>query len=221
MMTDSQHSDADHIHEFIDRWEYTRPNFLTLSNNQGRYFDGGTYRSWLPEGTEGSDFIFVSDHNRSSAPLTVDRIGANKRMINANMRTYHIADKVNLPLSWTDLPSRAYSSLDGYPAWKDDQTLDKDQRSICKFTADGAAGGVEMLDWHQRHPGSFWVFLNYDSNANSGQPDALTTKSYSKVFEMIVTDFSYDITRRSHGHYVGNTMYAVDLWDVSMTLEQV
>lgn len=218
MWTDGLHTDAAHIQEFRNRWKYTRPNFITLSNNQGRYFQDGALRSWLPEGEEGKDFIFVSDHNRSSANISNSRIGNNKRMINGNMRSYHIADKVTLPLSWEDLPSRAYSDLEGYPAWKAEQV--SGIHTICKFTVDGGAGGGELLNWHLKHPGSFWVFMNYDSNTNPSVPESISTAGYSRVFEMIITDFSYDITRRSHGYQVGNSIYAVDLWDVSMTLEQ-
>jgi hypothetical protein len=37
------HTELDHMNEFRSRWEYVngdfgRPNFMTFSNNQGRYF---------------------------------------------------------------------------------------------------------------------------------------------------------------------------------------
>jgi len=217
----TDHLDIDHINEFKERWPYTRPNFVTFCNTSGRYFNEGTYETWLPEGEDYKDYIILTDHNRAPTSLSVDRIGSNKRMINANMRTYHIADKLTIPLSWTDIPSRSFSTTGGFAAWKEDQLLPRAEQSICKFTADGGAGGIEMLDWYQRHRGSFWAFFNFDSYPVSAIGDTIITKGYSRVYEMVVTDFTYDIKRRSHGYHFGDAIYAVDMCDLSMTLEEV
>jgi hypothetical protein len=213
-------SDADHMNWFKDRWEYVngtfgRPNLLTLSNNPGRYYVDGAEQLWLPDGVEGTDFILISDHNRSGAPFTTERIGTNKRMINGRMRSYHIADKLSTSLSWDDLPSRAYSDLNGYEAHK------ASPNTVAKFTVDGGAGGVEMLKWYQQHHGSFWAFFSFDA-VPVPLPNNIVFNGYARVYEMMITDFDYETTKRSRGFACGNgDMYYLDLWNVSMTLEEV
>jgi hypothetical protein len=215
MFTSGVHTDADHVQEFQNRWDYVngvygRPNFVTFSENKGRYFNG----IWLPEGSEGEEFIFVSDHNRGAAQFTPDRIGARKRMINGQLRSYHVADKFSLPLNWDNLPSRAYSDRTGYSAYI------LDPNGIAKFTVDGGAGGLELLDWHNRHQGSFWAFFSYDATrADIG--NTAIYQGYSMIREVIITDFEYEIVGRSPGALAGNNRYFVDMWNLSMTLEEV
>ncbi len=252
-------SDLDHIRSFVERWQYVsnarqtytgtyqsqpvtddrldldtgRPNFLTLSNNKGRYFlydesDPLSPRKWLPEGTEGIDYIFVSDHGRSTAQFSVNRIGSQKRMINGNLRGYHTADKLVVPLSWEDLPSRAYSDKAGYQAYKANNR-------VKQYTADGGCGGMELLDWYNKHPGSMWAFFSMDAIPSIAVPDHVSNQGYARIHEVIIKDFSYDVKKRSQGWieyeniYDGGGVltgrnefrYGYDTWDVSMTLEEV
>lgn len=220
----SIHTDLDHIKEFKARWQYSRPNFLTLATNQGRYFVNSTdpdypARLWLPEGEENVDFVMLSDHNRSTAPFGTERIGSRKRMINGDMRSYFIADKLSITVSWDEIPSRAYSTMGGYADWVENQT------GCAKFTVDGGAGGVEMLRWHNEHKGSMWAFFSFDNIDTDAVHPEVAFKGYGRVYEMMITDFDYEVTRRSGGFPVVNggvpeTLY-LDLWNVSMTLEEV
>jgi hypothetical protein len=259
-------SDLDHIQSFVNRWQYInknkqtatglytdpltgtqspaddasmsldlgRANFLTLANNKGRYYlydnDSPTPRKWLPDGQEGTDYIFISDHNRSSAPFSTNRIGVQKRMINGKMRGYHVADKLTMVLSWTDLPSRAYSDKAGYSAFVNNP-------HVKQYTADGGAGGLEMLEWYQSHVGSMWAFFSFDAIPNIGVPDHVSNQGYARIYEMVIQNFDYEIKSRSRGwneyhntyspgnnnQLTGRTeyRYGYDLWDVSMTLEEV
>lgn len=218
----SVHTDLDHIKEFKERWEYSRPNFISLSDNSGRYFVNSTdpdiaSRLWLPEGTEGEDFILLSDHNRSTAPFSTERIGSRKRMINADMRAYFVADKLSITLSWEDIPSRAYSTLGGYADWS------SNPKSCTKFTVDGGAGGVEMLNWHNSRKGSMWAFMSFDGAPSEDVNPDVIFKGYGRVYEMMITDFDYEVTRRSGGFAMEGTNQKLylDLWNVSMTLEEV
>jgi hypothetical protein len=236
VFTVNGHTDAQHIAEFEARWEWVRPNFIVLSENQGRYFVDGERRIWLPEGKENTDFIILSDHNRSTAPFGIERIGTRKRMINGDMRAYFVADKLSISLDWDDLPSRAYATLEGYEtyaayeaskvAYKEWQqsNMSTPEPTIttpsCKFTADGGAGGVEMLKWHNSHKGSMWAFFSFDGvGVDIGQE--ATFKGYSRVYEMMITDFEYEVTKRSTGFPVADETYYLDLWNVSLTLEEV
>jgi hypothetical protein len=145
-------------------------------------------------------------------------------MINGDMRTYHVADKITLPLDWTDIPSRAYSVLEGYDAWKNYQETKgtpSQTSEVVKFTVDGGAGGVEMLKWWQGHHGSFWVFLSFDGVPKNIERSAVFG-GYGRVYRMIIKDFTYDVSKRSQGFLCddGDMVY-LDFWDVSMSLEEV
>lgn len=213
-------ADSDHMNWFKERWEYVngvfgRPNFVTFSNNPGRYYVDGAEQLWLPDGVEGQDFIIVSDHNRAPVSFQTDRIGSNRRTINGRMRSYHIADKLSLDLSWEDLPSRAYSDLNGYDLWKADPT------QVTKFTVDGGAGGVELLKWWQGHHGSFWAFFSFDGVPVT-LPDNVVFNGYARVYEMTIVDFDYEVSKRSRGVAAsGGGFYYLDFWNVSLKLEEV
>lgn len=213
-------ADVDHINWFKERWEYVngvfgRPNLMTFSDNPGRYYYGDSEDLWLPDGVEGEEFIIVSDHNRSPAPFTTDRIGSNRRMINGRMRSYHVADKLSLDVSWDDLPSRAYSALNGYELWKEDPS------TTTKFTVDGGAGGLELLKWYQQHPGSFWVFFSFDG-VPVAMPENIVFNGYARVYEMTMTSFDYEVSKRSRGVAAsGGGFYYLDFWNVSLKLEEV
>jgi hypothetical protein len=124
---------------------------------------------------------------------------------------------LTLDLSWDLIPSRAYSTLGGYSDWI------KDPSRCAKFTVDGGAGGVEMLNWYNSHKGSMWVFLSFD-NAPSQQARTDTIFSgYGRVHEVMITSFEYDVIQRSGGFPIngGSEKLFLDLWNVSMTLEEV
>jgi hypothetical protein len=99
------------------RKKWIRPQAIIFSNNSGGILDGVPQIS----GIEREDFIILSDHNRSDIAFSTNRLENRKRMVNGHMRSYHIADKMNISFSYSMLiPSRSY---DGDP----------------EFDADGAA----------------------------------------------------------------------------------
>jgi hypothetical protein len=69
---------------------------------------------YLPTGNElnsdgdNQSFLILSDDNRSPIQVGKERIEKRERMINGRMRSYHIADKVSLSVSWSNLPSRSF-----------------------------------------------------------------------------------------------------------------
>jgi hypothetical protein len=69
---------------------------------------------YLPTGDEinsdgdNQSFLILSDDNRSPIQVGKERIEKRERMINGRMRSYHIADKINLSVSWSNLPSRSF-----------------------------------------------------------------------------------------------------------------
>ncbi len=84
-----------------------------------------------------------------------------------------------------------------------------------QYTVDGGAGGLDLLQWYESHPGSFWVYLAYDKFTNYGRDaieDYKHLDQYNEVVEMYISDFSYTVEKRG-GIY--------DLWNVSISLEEV
>lgn len=139
------------------RQKYQRPQGILFADNPGTIQNG----FYVPDGVEiGSashdgNFLILSDDNRSPIDFSIDRIETRQRTINGRMRSFHVADKLNLSLSWTLLPSRSHSLLPkfatatGIPA----QALS----GFVEHTSDGGAGGNELLDWYENNQGSFWV----------------------------------------------------------------
>jgi hypothetical protein len=219
------------------RQKYQRPQGMLWANNSGRLVNG----VYVPFGYEinsnatesfqqdlVNDFIILSDDNREPLSFDVNRIEKRERMINGRMRSYHIADKISVSTSWKMLPSRSFSSSPDFDIFSGEseispsgtrqpgqdnsfKTLPNLTSQSQQFTTDGGAGGVEILSWYESHPGPFWVYLAYDKYTTHDSYEKLN--SYNQVIEMYISDFSYSVQKR------GGTNH--DLWDISVTLEEV
>lgn len=186
------------------RKKWIRPQAIIFSNNSNGITDGVPQIS----GTEREDFIILSDHNRSDIAFSTNRVENRKRMVNGHMRSYHIADKMNVSFSYNMLPSR---SFDGDPEFNANGVATVS--GLSEYTADGGAGGAELLDWYNSNPGSFYMFLSYDMPQNFSVNIYDKLDKYSDVMEVFVSDFSYNVVKR------GGTNH--DLWDISISLEEV
>jgi hypothetical protein len=202
----------------VGRKKYTRPQAVAWSNNPGT-LTGGIY---IPTGqeigadpslTEGirDDFLILSDHNRSELSFSPQRIEQRQRMINGNMRSYHIADKLNISWNWSNLPSRAYAD----PAYFDSVGSSGMDNTILSYTVDGGAGGVELLNWYETHQGPFWMFLAYDKYSNFGKDEEGMSHlvEYNQIIQVYFSNFTYDVAKRGRSNH--------DLWNISVTLEEV
>ena len=202
------------------RRRYQRPQALLWSENPGTLSNG----VYLPNGYEvqgnfdGStdadlinQFLILSDHNRGELNFTPTRIEQRQRTINGRMRSYHIADKLTMSVSWTNLPSRSYSQDAGFLS----TGLSPEKKTTSEFTADGGAGGVELLDWYENHTGPFWMFMAYDKYSNFGKADADYghLAQYNQIMQVYIADFSYSVVKRGGSNH--------DLWNISVTLEEV
>lgn len=211
------------------RQKYARPQALIFANG----YDLSDTGIMVPTGYEmqsdvisaNENFLILSDHNRSPIDLSYERIESRERMVNGRMRSYHIADKKRLSLSWNALPSRSFASSPefytvGSEAGKSSLTGTREE-----YTVDGGAGGVELKNWYDDHVGSFYVLLAYDNYEDAGNTvvgsgeSAYTIDKYDKLnqyteaLEMYISDFSYTVEKR------GSTNH--DLWSVSISLEEV
>ena len=202
------------------RRRYQRPQALLWSENAGTLVDG----VYLPTGFEiGAEvpaetdetlinqFIVLSDHNRGELQFNPTRIEQRQRTINGRMRSYHIADKLTMTLSWNNLPSRSYYQDPSFNS----SGVSPYKNSNEEFTADGGAGGVEILDWYENHQGPFWMYLAYDKYSNFGKDDAAYSHlaQYNQIIQVYFADFNYTVVKRGGANH--------DLWNISVTLEEV
>jgi hypothetical protein len=202
------------------RRRYKRPQALLWSENPGTLSNG----VYLPTGYEVqgnfaastdpdliNQFLILSDHNRGELNFTPTRIEQRQRTINGRMRSYHIADKLTMSVSWNNLPSRSYFQDAGFLA----TGLSPDKKTTGEYTADGGAGGVELLDWYENHTGPFWMFMAYDKYSNFGKTDADYTHlaQYNQIVQVYIADFNYSVVKRGGSNH--------DLWNISVTLEEV
>jgi hypothetical protein len=185
------------------RWD--RPQAVIFSNNPGGFDEDGNR---FINGIEGEDFIILSDHNRSDISFGTERIETRKRMVNGHMRSYHVADKINISTSWNMLPSRAFNKDPDFNNSGRATALD-----LSEYTADGGAGGADLVKWYQNNPGSFWVFVSYDKNSTLTSDIYQNLSSYPEVIEAYFSSFDYNVIKRGGSNH--------DLWNVSLSLEEV
>jgi hypothetical protein len=181
-----------------NRVKWSRPQGILFSDNPG------TLQSnlYIPTGNEWEDFIILSDHNRSPISLSQQRIENRMRMINGNMRSYHTADKINLSTSWDRLPSRAFSE----DPQIEDLGIVTNQNAVLN-TADNGAGGSDLLNWYEEHPGPFYVYLSYDKSGSR------SFNRYTQVLRMFFASFDHSVETRGKDNF--------DMWNISMSLEEV
>ena len=232
------------------RRKYGRPQAVLWSDNQGtleRVSAGTDPESGdplykyvhVPTGYEiGADteetgiellnqFLILSDDNREEISIQFERIENRQRMLNGRMRSYHVADKRRIQISWDMLPSRSFSGLPLFDTTSTSSSVigksplnglsglpsSADQQ----YTTDGGAGGAEILDWYNNHPGSFWMYLSYDNhknfNANSDVSQYERLQEYSEVIEVFFASFDYSIVKRGGSNY--------DFWSIQVELEEV
>ena len=200
-----------------ERKRYQRPQSILWSENAGTltnglyvpqgYEVGGTY----PEETSSDlidQFLVLSDHNRTDMSFSPQRIEQRQRTINGRMRSYHIADKLQMSVSWNNLPSRSHNA-------NPDFSYETSTASSTEYTTDGGAGGGELLDWYENHKGPFWMFLAYDKykNFSTSENPYAHLSQYNQILQVYVSDFNYTVVKRGGSNH--------DLWNITVSLEEV
>lgn len=208
----------------------TRPQAILFSDNPGTLQSG----MYIPNGTEWEDFIILTDGNRGEISMSQQRIESRQRMVNGNMRSYWTADKLNLATSWSRIPSRAYSGEVTFNP--STGQIIENSSTYSMYTVDGGAGGVDILNWYENHPGPFWVYLGYDKFRINGVENYSRLSGYNQVLKMYFSSFDYNIEKRggtsagtplSPPRYFDGGMWnddktvGFDFWNVSLSLEEV
>ena len=191
-----------------NRWKLSglrkRPQAIAWANDY--VFENGLL---LPAGSvEGEDFLILSDHNRSEITLGQQRLETRQRMISGHMRSYHVADKLNVSWSWDMLPSRAYSADPEY-----NSSGVATGANLESHTVDNGAGGVDIVSWYENHPGSFYMLLAYDrfDKFNSSEYDRFG--QYNQVINVMFSSFEHTVVKRGGSTY--------DFWNISVAVEEV
>lgn len=229
------------VNYMTGRKQYARPQALLLANNpgtvspEGFYIpDGNEVGAAIPSGTTAdqiNNFIILSDDNRGPIDFNIERIENRQRMINGRMRSYHIADKLSISVSWDMLPSRSFKNTpefnsDGSSGLLHSGNREPGQDNSFKilpnitnpseqYTTDGGAGGVDILNWYENNPGSFWAYIAYDKRTNfsNSQDPYSKLQQYNEIVEVFFGGFDYSVVKRGGATY--------DFWNISFTLEEV
>lgn len=196
-----------------------RPQAILWSDNFGSidddiYINPSTsastnYSLLVPGGTEYNDFVILSDHNRSSLSFSNQRLENRQRMINGTMRSYHVADKLQMSVSWDFLPSRAFNKNPDFSG----DTGKPTASDLTDYTVDGGAGGVELLDWYEKHPGPFWMLLAYDKYNEFEVEKYDNLGVYNQIIQVYFTSFDYEVVKRGKSNH--------DFWNISLSVEEV
>ena len=141
--------------------------------------------------------VRLSDHNRSPLQEGIERIENKQRMADGTLRRYSVAKKRTWSVDWKSLPS----SNNVVGALK---------------TADGGMAGEDIENWHNSIDGAFRMILRRGSAKDKVTPNPAEgllpyTDSDFYIVNVMITDFDKDVVKRGR----------VDLWDLSITLEEV
>ncbi len=223
-----------------NRQKYNRPQAILFSENDGTVDEesGRIYPDGYEIGANTAStktFLILSDHNRSPIDITPQRIEKRERMINGRMRSFHIADKISLSISWQMLPSRRYAADPDFEIAEGETQGDPTNPAFTnylnspnsyqefQYTVDGGAGGADILEWYENHTGPFFVYLSYDKPQNFTTNKYEHLQEYTEVVEMYISDISYTINKRSNVSKKNNleSETGFDYWDISITLEEV
>ena len=139
----------------------------------------------------------ISDHGRSPLQMSTERIGTDKRMADGTLRRQHIGVKRSWQVSWENLPST--------------NTVSTGMK-----TADGGWSGEQMEAFYYSTPGKFRMVLKRGSAINKATPTVADsalpyTNADFYICNVMMTEFSKEVVKRGK----------VDLWSVSVTLEEV
>jgi hypothetical protein len=182
-----------------NRKKYGRPQAMLWANNPGSAV-GGLY---IPSGFEVgqtkpenatadellNEFLILSDDNRSPLQFSSLRIEKKERMINGRLRSYHVADKLEISTSWSMLPSRSFSNFPGFDQFGRAQGLVKsvdhdnnlstpDKLLVKEIDDNNPATTNEIIEQYSGSP--YYKDQQYTSDGGAGGLEMLEWYSYYK-----------------------------------------
>lgn len=145
----------------------------------------------------GGTYRKVTDHNRSELSESVERLENKQRMADGTLRRYSVSKKRTWSCDWSMLPS-TNSVTNGLT------------------TADGGWAGEDIENFHNITDGSFRMILRRGSASGKTAPNPADTAlpyrdSDFYIVKVMIVDFTKSVVKRG----------TVDLWDISISLEEV
>lgn len=143
------------------------------------------------------NFHKITDHGRAPLSESYERIERKSRMADGTLRRYTVSKKRNWSTSWSNLPST--------------------NESLGMKTVDGGWSGKEMENYYHEQDGAFLMVLRNGSAITKAMPviTSNTVFPYQDddfyIARVMLSDFTKDVVKRG----------ASDLWEVSVTLEEV
>lgn len=143
--------------------------------------------------TDGTTWNKITDHNRAALDVAYERIETKNRMVDGTLRRYSPIQKKKrtFSTSWTMLPSKRNSTYGGKTGLT---------------TVDGGWAGEDMEAFHDTQNDMFYMKLRKGTDESKAASDGTL-----EIVKVMFSDFSKTIEKRG----------IVDLWSVSVTLEEV
>jgi hypothetical protein len=139
----------------------------------------------------GTTWSKISDHNRDPLSVGWTRIERKNRMADGTLRRYTVGKKRTFSTGWTLLPSRRNATYGGKAGLT---------------TVDDGWGGEEIETFHNTVDGRFLMKLRKGID----EAKAITDGTI-EIVPVMITDFTKDVEKRG----------IIDLWTISLTLEEV
>lgn len=139
----------------------------------------------------------VTDHGRQPLSESTERFGTDKRMVDGTLRRQFVSIKRKWSVNWENIPS-VNSATNGIK------------------TVDGGMSGDDIENFYYANPGKFRMILRRGSAIDLTAPNpAESALPYEDanfyIVNVMLTDFNKEVSKRG----------IVDLWNVSVTLEEV
>lgn len=152
--------------------------------------------SWRTPGS--GTIVRLSDHGRSPLSEDWERIETKTRMVDGTLRRYSVSKKRTWSCSWSGLPS-SNNIVNGL------------------HTVDGGMSGEDIEVWVNTVNVPFRMILRRGSAIDLATPnpaDGLLPYSDANFYiaNVMITEYDKEVSKRGR---------LADLWDVSITLEEV
>lgn len=138
---------------------------------------------------------FLSEHGRGPVSITPDIIQNKRRTVNGSLRSYVTTYKHKIDVSWDDLPSSTNQTLDGYK------------------------GGDAMFSFYTTYYNSPFYLYVFSDSAVVKSTNFTSDLGNADRYTVVIDSFDYEITKRNVR--MENVSGVTDLWQVSLTLEEV
>jgi hypothetical protein len=155
---------------------------------------------------------FLTEHKRTSASVSTEIIGSNKRTVNGTMRAYIVSTKKKFSFQWDLVPADYAHTIDG--------------QLVATSNVVYGMGGNDMLNFYETYYNkAIYLYVLNRATTKTGltqaniNTDLATANTAGERYKVLIKDFTYDVKNRNVKMAAGLT--ATDLWNVSMSFEEV